>query len=78
MLIELLLLLLNLPVAVILRFSPPIIRRKIRLFFKEFAILYILHHPEVQLRVQEELDQVCGSSLPSLSHRSKYCKYYYY
>lgn len=35
-----------------------------------FALLYLLHHPEIQQKIQKELDQVCGDSLPQLAHRS--------
>jgi cytochrome P450 len=38
-----------------------------------FAVLYMLHHPEVQRRVQDELDSVVGrSSQPTLQHRPRY------
>ena len=34
-------------------------------------LLYLLHHPEIQRKVQAELDRVCGDSIPSLTHRSR-------
>ena len=37
-----------------------------------FALLYLIRHPDVQKRMQTELDEVCGESLPSLAHRSRY------
>nr|CAH0098576.1 unnamed protein product [Daphnia galeata] len=36
-----------------------------------FAVLYLIHYPEVQQKMREELDNVCGDSLPSLAHRSR-------
>ena len=38
---------------------------------KGFAILYLVRYPEIQRRIQTELDNVCGDALPSLSHRPK-------
>nr|QST15063.1 CYP370A1 protein [Diaphanosoma celebensis] len=35
-----------------------------------FALLYLLHHPHVQNRMQQEMDSVCGVSLPTMAHRS--------
>lgn len=40
-----------------------------------FALLYLLHHPEIQQKIQKELDQVCGDSLPQLAHRSRFSLY---
>ena len=37
-----------------------------------FALLYLIRYPDVQKRMQTELDEVCGDSLPSLAHRSRY------
>lgn len=37
-----------------------------------FAILYLINYPQVQAKVQAELDEVCGDKLPTLAHRSKY------
>ncbi|XP_046455635.1 methyl farnesoate epoxidase-like [Daphnia pulex] len=34
-----------------------------------FALLYLIHHPDVQTKMQLEMDQVCGDSLPSLHHK---------
>lgn len=34
-----------------------------------FALLYLLHNPDVQRKMQAELDQICGDALPSLAHR---------
>lgn len=34
-----------------------------------FALLYMVHYPEVQRKMQAELDRICGDALPSLSHR---------
>lgn len=42
------------------------------LFFIGFAILHLIHRPEVQRKMQTEMDSVCGDSLPSLNHRAKY------
>nr|QST15065.1 CYP370A3 protein [Diaphanosoma celebensis] len=41
-----------------------------------FAMLYLLHNPEVQEKMQNELDVVCGDSLPTLAQRSRlpYCE----
>lgn len=36
-----------------------------------FAVLYLTHHPQVQLKMQAELDAVCGHSLPTLAMRSR-------
>ena len=36
-----------------------------------FSILYLIHHPEVQQKMQEELDRVCGTALPSLALRAR-------
>jgi len=35
-----------------------------------FALLHMIHHPEILKKVQEELDSVCGDSLPSLADRA--------
>jgi len=35
-----------------------------------FAVLYLLRNPDIQKRMQEELDAVCGDHLPSLTERS--------
>lgn len=40
-----------------------------------FAILYMLHNPEIQRRIQMELDQICGDSLPQLSQRPRWLPY---
>jgi len=34
-----------------------------------FALLHMIHNPDIQRKVQEELDAVCGDSLPSLADR---------
>ncbi|XP_057381565.1 methyl farnesoate epoxidase-like [Daphnia carinata] len=34
-----------------------------------FALLYLVHYPDVQRKMQAELDQICGNALPSLAHR---------
>jgi cytochrome P450 len=39
-----------------------------------FALLYLLHNPDIQRQIQTELDQVCGDSLPQLAHRPR-CDY---
>jgi cytochrome P450 len=36
-----------------------------------FAILHLMHDPEVQAKLQKELDSVCGDQLPSLTQRSE-------
>ncbi|XP_032795655.1 methyl farnesoate epoxidase [Daphnia magna] len=36
-----------------------------------FGILYLIHYPEIQQKLWEEINQICGDSLPSLSHRSR-------
>ncbi|KAI9552865.1 hypothetical protein GHT06_020749 [Daphnia sinensis] len=35
-----------------------------------FTLLYLIHYPQVQRKMQEELDQVCGTALPSLALRA--------
>jgi len=35
-----------------------------------FALLHMIHNPDIQRKVHEELDAVCGDSLPSLAHKS--------
>jgi len=35
-------------------------------------MLYMVNYPEVQRKVQKELDEVCGEGLPLLEHRPKY------
>jgi len=35
-----------------------------------FALLHLIHNPDVLRKVQEELDSVCGDSLPSLADRT--------
>ena len=40
--------------------------------FPGWLLLFLIHHPEVQKKVQAELDQVCGDSLPLLAHRQRY------
>jgi len=37
-----------------------------------FALLYLLHNNDVQKKIQEELDAVCGDNLPTLADRPKY------
>ena len=32
-------------------------------------MLYMVNYPEVQRKIQEELDEVCGNGLPLLEHR---------
>ena len=39
---------------------------------KGFAIIHLIRNPEVQKKMQEELDQVCGEALPSLNDRPRY------
>lgn len=34
-------------------------------------MLYMVNYPEVQRKIQEELDEVCGDGLPLLEHRPK-------
>lgn len=34
-----------------------------------FALLHLIHHPDVQTKMQLELDEVCGDSLPCLHHK---------
>ncbi|EFX83753.1 hypothetical protein DAPPUDRAFT_301662 [Daphnia pulex] len=34
-----------------------------------FVLLYLIHHPDVQRKMQEELDSVCGSSMPTLAQQ---------
>jgi methyl farnesoate epoxidase / farnesoate epoxidase len=36
---------------------------------KGFALLYLLHYPDVQKKMQEELDLICGDALPKFHHR---------
>ena len=43
--------------------------------FIGFALLYLLHHQDIQQKIQEEIDQVCGDGIPQLAHRSRYCKF---
>ena len=38
-------------------------------FGKGFVLLYLLHHPEMQKKMQEELDSVCGDALPTFDQR---------
>ena len=38
---------------------------------KGFAVLYLMNYPEMQSKIQSELDDVCGDSLPTLAHRSR-------
>jgi cytochrome P450 len=41
-----------------------------------FAVLYMLLHPQVQCRAQDELDSVVGrSNQPTLQHRPRYAHY---
>ncbi|EFX83962.1 hypothetical protein DAPPUDRAFT_47355 [Daphnia pulex] len=35
-----------------------------------FTLLYLINYPQVQHKMQEELDQVCGTALPSLALRA--------
>ncbi len=35
------------------------------------VLLYLIHYPDVQTKMQLELKQVCGDSLPSLEHKSQ-------
>ena len=37
-----------------------------------FAILHLIDHPEIQVKLQTELDTVCGDSNPTLTQRSRY------
>lgn len=37
-----------------------------------FTLLYLINYPQVQHKMQEELDQVCGTALPSLALRARY------
>jgi len=39
--------------------------------FQGFVLLYLINHPEVQKKMQVELDDVCGENLPSLDDRSR-------
>lgn len=44
----------------------------------EFAILYMILHPEVQRRVQAEIDSVIGQNrFPSISDRLKFVKWFF-
>ena len=36
-----------------------------------FAILHLIHNQEAQRKMQEELDQVCGNSVPQLADRAR-------
>ncbi|XP_046454333.1 methyl farnesoate epoxidase-like isoform X1 [Daphnia pulex] len=36
-----------------------------------FAVLYMIHYPTIQQQMRDELDDICGDSLPSLAHRSR-------
>ena len=36
-----------------------------------FALLHLLHDRDVQKKVQQELDAVCGENLPTLADKSK-------
>jgi len=35
-----------------------------------YAVLRMIYHPDILRKVQEELDSVCGDSLPSMAHRA--------
>lgn len=35
-------------------------------------MLYLINYPEMQAKIQAELDEVCGDSLPTLAHRSRF------
>lgn len=37
-----------------------------------FSLLYLIHYPEVQRKMQSELDDICGNSVPLLEHRPKW------
>ena len=41
-------------------------------FLAGYALLYLLRHPDAQLKMQLELDKVCGDSLPSMDDRSRH------
>ena len=41
-----------------------------------FAILRLIHHPEIQVKLQTELDTVCGDSNPTLTQRSRYIQFF--
>ena len=49
-----------------------------KLCIKGWLLLYMVQYPEIQKKVQAELDEVCGNSTPQLSHRSKYNIRQYY
>ncbi|EFX83960.1 hypothetical protein DAPPUDRAFT_47261 [Daphnia pulex] len=36
-----------------------------------FVVLYMIHYPTIQQKIRDELDDICGDSLPSLAHRSR-------
>jgi len=36
-----------------------------------FAVLHMIHNPQILRKVQQELDSVCGDSLPSMAHRAR-------
>jgi len=36
-----------------------------------FAIIHLLHNPESQKKMQAELDDVCGDSLPTLNQKAR-------
>jgi methyl farnesoate epoxidase/farnesoate epoxidase len=36
----------------------------------------MIHYPTIQQKIRDELDDICGDSLPSLAHRSRYVFYY--
>jgi hypothetical protein len=48
----------------------------ISLLLLGFAVLYMIHYPKIQQKMRDELDDICGDSLPSLAHRSRYVFYY--
>ena len=41
-----------------------------------FALLHLLHNIDVQKKLQEELDAVCGDNLPILANRPKYVLFF--
>lgn len=37
-----------------------------------FVLLHLIHHPEIQEKMQTELDNVCGDRLPSLADKPRH------
>jgi NAD dependent epimerase/dehydratase family enzyme len=43
-------------------------------FFLGFMVLYMINYPAIQQKLHDELVNVCGDSLPSLTHRARFKK----